>query len=133
MTTRFIAVAGYVDRPTLDNRILCRWDKQDRSLPMPVLNMPEPDHQLYGAMGRIDHVGLLGDQIILTGILLEDWLESDAVRGLRKGSQWMNLDVDFPGRSMGDMTAGRGWRIRAATVHGNPVWELPPVMIWTEN
>jgi hypothetical protein len=147
MTTRFIGVAGYVDKPSRDGRTLNRLPAgtalSGPSL-MPLLTLPVPGTTITWRepVGRIDHVGMLGDQIILTGIILEDWCDSEVIRDLRTGVRCLGLDVDRLVWDSAEPTVLEAddvpqtftsWRIRAATVHSSPVWDMPPVMIWTED
>lgn len=134
MTIRFVACAGYTDRPTLDGTRMLR--------------MPEDGLKPYGLfcplgtlvgghfqVGRIDHVGILGNEILLTGILFEDRHAGLSVAGLKDGTLRMNLDIDYTDYEPDTVTVEgpvvfTDWRVRAATVHSSPAWDLPPVMIW---
>lgn len=144
MTARFIAVAGYVNRPSKDNRLLAYGGAQairdEWAVPMPLILRDLNDRRAY-PVGRIDHAGILGDQIILTGILLEDRPpELDSC--LTRGEWFMNLDLDritdqatrhteLPGGDL--LQTFCSWRIRAATIGDNPAWDLPPALVWTED
>jgi hypothetical protein len=145
MTTRFIAVAGYVDRPAADGRILRRPTRNilRSAIPLPLMTPAREQATSWReAMGRIDRVGLLGDQIILTGIILEDFKDSAVVRELETGTLAMELDVDQISWDSTEPTVLEdqnipmtftSWRVRAATVGSTPCWDMPPVMIWTED
>lgn len=144
MTARFIAVAGYVNRSSADNRRLAHSGiepiQHAWNMPMPLLMQDLSDRRTY-PVGRIDRVGIIGDQIVLTGILLEDRPpELDAQ--LTRGVWFMNLDMDdiqerdirlteLPGGGL--LQTFCNWRVRAATIGDSPAWDLPPALVWTED
>jgi len=143
MTIRFIAVAGYIDKITTDGRIL----EHTPGVPLAPEDMRSlmvHDHSRGEHVGRIDRVSLIGDQIVLIGILFEDSWARPSVDALRAGTDRLNLDVGSRSSSWDSRDSGKpfktyaevmrihDWWIRAAHVHSNPCWPLPAADVWAD-
>lgn len=148
MTTRFVSVAGFVDRPTKDGRVLRRLPKgtsltSDWHVPLPLMVRTRSSSTMWKEpMGRIDHVGMMGDMIVLSGIILEDWRDRPETEHLRSGERVLGLDVDRISWDSTEPTVLEdqnipmvftAWRVRAATVHDEPAWDGLSTMVWTED